>query len=57
MSSYYSNWSQFRLKGAEFYPEDIDPELCTHVIYAFSKIENLTLASTEESDMELGKWQ
>ncbi|CAF1136594.1 unnamed protein product, partial [Brachionus calyciflorus] len=46
---YFTNWAQFRPSGAEFYPEDINPELCTHVIYAFAKIENYTLAHTEES--------
>lgn len=50
-SSYFTNWAQLRPTGAEFYPEDIDPKLCTHVIYAFAKIENLTLANTEQSDL------
>ena len=34
---YYTNWSQYRA-NAIFFPEDLDPSLCTHLIYAFAKI-------------------
>ena len=34
---YYTNWSQYR-QGAEFFPENLDPSLCTHLIYAFAKL-------------------
>ena len=34
---YYTNWSQYRI-GAEFFPENIDPHLCTHAIYSFARI-------------------
>lgn len=30
---YYTNWSQYRPKEGRFVPEDIDPFLCTHLIY------------------------
>ncbi|RNA00939.1 chitotriosidase-1 precursor [Brachionus plicatilis] len=48
---YFTNWAQFRPTGTEFLPEDIDPKLCTHVIYAFAKIENFRLANTEPNDV------
>ncbi|RNA12043.1 chitotriosidase-1 isoform X1, partial [Brachionus plicatilis] len=51
--SYFTNWAQSRPSGAEFYPEDIHPELCTHIIYAFAKIENYTIAPTEAIDIEI----
>ena len=35
---YYTNWSQYRPKKGKFLPEDIDPFLCTHVIFAFGWI-------------------
>ncbi len=35
---YYTNWSQYRNAKARFVPQDIDPFLCTHIIYAFAKI-------------------
>lgn len=45
---FYSNWAQYRNDPAKYFPEDIDPNLCTHVIFAFAKIdENLELASFE----------
>lgn len=33
-------------------PEDIDPCLCTHVIYAFSEMENNLLIPTEKHDLK-----
>ena len=38
---YYTNWSQYRPKKGKFLPEDIDPHLCTHVIFAFGWIKVL----------------
>ena len=35
---YYTNWAQYRPAGGKYFPEDIDPFLCTHVIYSFAKI-------------------
>ena len=35
---YYTNWAQYRPEGAKYFPENIAPMLCTHVIYAFAKI-------------------
>lgn len=35
-------------------PEDIDPCLCTHVIYAFSEMENNLLIPTEKHDLKDG---
>ena len=37
---YYTNWAQYRPAGAKYFPENIDPALCTHVIYAFAKIKH-----------------
>lgn len=54
--SYYSNWSQSRPSGADFNPEDIDPELCTHIIYAFGKIENKQIIGTKSNDLNMGKF-
>ena len=35
---YYTNWAQYRPKPGSFFPENIDPKLCTHIIFAFAKL-------------------
>jgi len=35
---YYTNWAQYRPKPMKFFPEDVDPFLCTHIIYSFAKL-------------------
>lgn len=48
---YYTNWAQYRQPGGKFYPEDIDPALCTHIIYSFAKLDgNSELAAYEWND-------
>ncbi len=32
---YYANWSVYRQGTAKFTPQNINPYLCTHLIYAF----------------------
>ncbi len=53
---YHSNWAQYRRLPGAFLPENIDPFICTHLIYAFAKIgTNLTLAAIEWND-ESTEW-
>ncbi|CAG0887236.1 unnamed protein product [Cyprideis torosa] len=47
---YYTNWSQYRPKIGRYEPEDIDPELCTHIIFAFGWIKKGKLSSFETND-------
>ena len=35
---YYTNWSQYRPGEGKFLPEDVDPYLCTHLMFSFAKI-------------------
>ncbi|KAL6119286.1 uncharacterized protein ACO6RY_03891 [Pungitius sinensis] len=35
---YFTNWSQYRPGVGKYLPADVDPTLCTHLIYAFSII-------------------
>ena len=35
---YYTNWSQYRPGPAKFFPENIDPFLCTHIIFSYAEI-------------------
>lgn len=47
---YYTNWSQYRLKIGKFTPEDIIPDLCTHIIFAFGWLKKGKLSSFESND-------
>ena len=47
---YYTNWAQYRNGDGKYTPTDIDPYLCTHIIYSFAKIQNGVLANYEWND-------
>ncbi|KAM4625097.1 acidic mammalian chitinase-like [Polymixia lowei] len=40
MVCYFTNWSQYRPGAGKYMPQNVDPFLCTHLIYAFSIINN-----------------
>ena len=52
---YYSNWSQHRQGTARFVPSDIDPFLCTHLVYSFAELPFgiFELTKWELNDFEL----
>ncbi|GLV44511.1 Chitinase 10 [Carabus blaptoides fortunei] len=33
---YFTNWAWYRQSGGKFLPSDIDPDLCTHIVYGFA---------------------
>uniref|UniRef100_A0AAY4E946 Acidic mammalian chitinase n=1 Tax=Denticeps clupeoides TaxID=299321 RepID=A0AAY4E946_9TELE len=45
---YFTNWSQYRPESGKFLPENVDPHLCTHLIYAFSIINSDNELTTVE---------
>ncbi|XP_010754148.2 acidic mammalian chitinase [Larimichthys crocea] len=48
---YFTNWSQYRPGNGKFIPQDIDANLCTHLIYAFAGInETNELVTIEWND-------
>ncbi|XP_071106908.1 chitinase-3-like protein 1 [Haliotis cracherodii] len=47
---YYTNWSQYRKGTGKFFPDDIDPFLCTHIIYAFAQLQGNIIIPTEWND-------
>lgn len=40
---YFTNWSWYRKDAGKFTPENIDPKLCTHIVYAFTTLDANTL--------------
>ncbi|XP_056128988.1 acidic mammalian chitinase-like [Lampris incognitus] len=53
LSCYFTNWAQYRPPPTIFMPNDIDPCLCTHLLYAFATMKNNKLATYEWNDVEL----
>nr|BAV14641.1 chitinase [Todarodes pacificus] len=47
---YHSNWSQYRPAPGKYLPESIDPFLCTHICYAFAKLNGNHLTAFEWND-------
>ncbi|GFS04103.1 chitinase-3-like protein 1 [Elysia marginata] len=47
---YYTNWSQYRSSLGQFYPEDVDASLCTHLIYSFANIVGTNIKPFEWND-------
>ncbi|CAB1345099.1 unnamed protein product [Coregonus sp. 'balchen'] len=51
---YFTNWSQYRPGTGKYLPANVDPNLCTHLIYAFSIINPANeLATFEWNDETL----
>ena len=46
---YFTNWAQYRA-GAKYTVNDVDVNLCTHIIYSFAKINKTT------ERIELTEW-
>jgi len=52
---YYTNWSRKRPGNGKFEISDIDPMLCTHLVYAFAGLKDNKIEPTEENDEEYYK--
>uniref|UniRef100_A0A669EW41 chitinase n=2 Tax=Oreochromis niloticus TaxID=8128 RepID=A0A669EW41_ORENI len=49
-----TNWAQYRPSAGKFTPDNIDPFLCTHVIYALATINSFNqIIPVEQNDEEL----
>jgi len=53
---YYTNWSQYRPGLGKFVPENIDPRYCTHIHYAFAKINASNQLAPFEWNDETTPW-
>ena len=52
---YYTNWSQYRTGLGKFTPKNVDPFLCTHVVFAFAKTSGNRIEAAEWND-ESTEW-
>jgi hypothetical protein len=48
---YHTNWAQYRQAPYTFEPANIDPNLCTHIVYAFGKVDGNNIAPYEWNDL------
>lgn len=46
---YFTNWAQYRDGDMKFMPSDIDPFLCTHIMYSFAKV-------TDDNKLGMYEW-
>ena len=47
---YYENWSQYR-RNRPFFPEQIDVNYCTHLVYSFAKLSGNRLTTLEWNEI------
>ncbi|XP_074791954.1 acidic mammalian chitinase-like isoform X1 [Natator depressus] len=50
---YFTNWAQYRPGEGRFLPDDIDPHLCTHLIYAFAGMSDHEITTVQWNDVTL----
>ncbi|GCB80240.1 hypothetical protein scyTo_0018048 [Scyliorhinus torazame] len=52
---YFANWAQYRPGAAKYTPDDIDPCMCTHLIFAFAVMKNNEVSTYGWNDVTLYK--
>ncbi|KAG8589084.1 hypothetical protein GDO81_006244 [Engystomops pustulosus] len=50
---YFTNWAQYYPGAAQYMPDDVDPCMCTHLIYAFATMTNNQIQTFEPNDPTL----
>ncbi|XP_016848763.2 acidic mammalian chitinase [Anolis carolinensis] len=55
LTCYFTNWAQYRPGLGRFKPDNIDPCLCTQLIYAFAGMKDNEIATIEWNDVTLYK--
>ncbi|GCB80182.1 hypothetical protein scyTo_0018892 [Scyliorhinus torazame] len=50
---YFSNWAQYRPGEGKYFPHNVDPCLCTHLIYAFAGMRGNQISTYEWNDPKL----
>ena len=54
----FTNWAFYRADGGKFTPDDIDINLCTHIVYGFAVLDKNTyqmIAHDSYVDEDKGK--
>ncbi|KAM6980994.1 acidic mammalian chitinase-like [Aplochiton taeniatus] len=58
LSCYFTNWGQYRPGAGKYFPTNVDPCLCDHLIYAFAGMGSNMIKTYEWDDQKLyGEFQ
>ncbi|KAF3856111.1 hypothetical protein F7725_016834 [Dissostichus mawsoni] len=58
LSCYFTNWGQYRPGAGKYFPTNIDPCLCDHLVYAFAGMDSNMIKTYEWDDVKLyGQFQ
>lgn len=58
LSCYFTNWGQYRPGAGKYFPTNIDPCLCDHLVYAFAGMDGNAIKTYEWDDVKLyGQFQ
>ncbi|XP_071373893.1 acidic mammalian chitinase-like [Centroberyx affinis] len=58
LSCYFTNWGQYRPGAGKYFPTNVDPCLCDHLIYAFAGMDSNMIKTYEWDDEKLyGQFQ
>ncbi|XP_033939747.1 acidic mammalian chitinase-like [Pseudochaenichthys georgianus] len=58
LSCYFTNWGQYRPGAGKYFPANIDPCLCDHLVYAFAGMDGNAIKTYEWDDVKLyGQFQ
>uniref|UniRef100_A0A8C4ZJ56 chitinase n=1 Tax=Gadus morhua TaxID=8049 RepID=A0A8C4ZJ56_GADMO len=58
LSCYFTNWGQYRPGAGKYFPTNVDPCLCDHLIYAFAGMDGNMIKTYEWDDEKLyGQFQ
>lgn len=50
MFCYLTSWSAKRPGAGKFEPKNVDPKLCTHLVYAFATLKDHKLSEANDND-------
>ncbi|XP_012938466.1 chitotriosidase-1, partial [Aplysia californica] len=54
---YYTNWAQYRPGIGQYFPENINASHCTHIVYAFAKLDSQNRLMPYEWNDDSTEWK